>query len=64
MTKPSKTITRFIEDDEEDGAEFYDWPGEQCGRWRNGKLTSVYRCMQAGTEFCDFDCPVRDWEPE
>jgi hypothetical protein len=34
--------------------------GEECGRWRNGKLVAVYWCSQAGTEFCDFDCPYRD----
>ena len=62
MTKSSKTITCFIEDDEEGGAEFNDWPGEQCGRWRNGALTDTYYCLLAGTEFCDFDCPLRDWK--
>lgn len=46
----------FAWDDEE-----YD-AGEECGRWRNGKLVSVYHCLQAGTEFCDFDCPYRDGE--
>jgi hypothetical protein len=68
MTKPSKQITFngvVIEDhEEEDGPEFEDWAGEECGRWRNGKLTDVYYCLLAGTEFCDFECPLRDWESE
>lgn len=34
--------------------------GEECGRWDNGKLRAVYWCSQAGTEFCDFDCPYRE----
>ena len=49
-------------DDEGDGEEFEQWPGEECGRWRNGKLVSVYYCLQAGTEFCDWDCPLRDFD--
>jgi hypothetical protein len=31
--------------------------GDDCGRWSNGKLTRW--CSQAGTEFCDFECPYR-----
>lgn len=34
-------------------------PGEDCGRWDNGRLGSVYWCRLAGTEFCDFECPYR-----
>lgn len=30
-------------------------PGQECGRWGNGKLTTS--CSLAGTEFCDFECP-------
>lgn len=33
-------------------------PGEECGRWVNGKLGR--HCAQAGTEFCDWDCPYRN----
>lgn len=33
-------------------------PGEDCGRWRNGRLDGY--CLLAGTEFCDFECPYRD----
>ena len=35
-------------------------PGEECGRWRNGKLAQY--CAKAGTEECDFECPYRDGE--
>jgi len=42
--------------DDEDGPE----PGEECGRWRNGKLGQY--CAKAGTEECDFECPYRDSE--
>lgn len=40
--------------DELDGPE----PGEECGRWRNGRLDRY--CTKAGTEECDFECPYRD----
>lgn len=33
-------------------------PREECGRWINGKFGSS--CLQAGTEFCDWDCPYRN----
>jgi hypothetical protein len=32
--------------------------GEECGRWFDGKLGR--HCSMAGTEFCDWDCPLRD----
>lgn len=32
-------------------------PGEECGRWRNGRLSRY--CAKAGTEECDFECPYR-----
>jgi hypothetical protein len=43
-------------DDEDD----YDGPdpGEECGRWQNGRLISS--CSKAGSEECDFECPYRD----
>jgi hypothetical protein len=31
------------------------YPGEECGRWRNGKLDK--HCTKAGSEECDFECP-------
>lgn len=32
--------------------------GDDCGRWRNGSLTSS--CAKAGSEECDFECPYRN----
>ena len=29
--------------------------GEECGRWRNGRLSDS--CTKAGSEECDFECP-------
>jgi hypothetical protein len=29
---------------------------EECGRWNDGKLTR--QCRLAGTEWCDWDCPI------
>ncbi len=29
---------------------------DDCGRWRNGTLTRY--CALAGTEYCDWDCPL------
>lgn len=43
-------------DDDSDAVDEED-PGDECGRWDNGKLGGT--CMLAGTEFCDFDCPHR-----
>ena len=31
--------------------------GENCGRWRNGRLSAS--CSKAGSEECDFECPFR-----
>ena len=28
----------------------------ECGRWNNGHLTR--QCRLAGTEWCDWDCPI------
>ena len=36
---------------EEDGP----YPGEECGRWINGKLGRY--CTKAGSEECDWECP-------
>lgn len=35
---------------DEDGPE----PGDECGRWNNGKLMQY--CTKAGSEECDFEC--------
>ena len=42
------------QDDDEDGGD----PGEECGRWINGHLTSS--CTKAGSEECEFECPYRN----
>jgi hypothetical protein len=38
----------FTDEDEDLSAE--------CGRWNGGKLTR--QCRLAGTEWCDWDCPI------
>jgi hypothetical protein len=38
----------WVEDDEEDG--------QDCGRWYDGKLN--YQCLKAGSEECDWHCPI------
>jgi hypothetical protein len=47
----------YYEDDDcyEDDDD-YD-PGEECGRWINGRLS--HSCTKAGSEECDFECPYR-----
>ena len=30
-------------------------PGEDCGRWDNGRL--MPQCRKAGSEECDWECP-------
>lgn len=30
--------------------------GEDCGRWRNGRLS--LQCSKAGSEECDWICPI------
>lgn len=39
----------WVDDDENDD-------GQDCGRWYDGKLN--YQCMKAGSEECDWDCPI------
>jgi hypothetical protein len=38
---------------EDDGSE----PGDECGRWTNGRLGR--HCSKAGSEECEFECPYR-----
>jgi hypothetical protein len=45
-------------DDDAGPEEQYD-PTDDCGRWENGRLRPAYYCGLAGTEFCDFECPLR-----
>ncbi len=33
--------------------------GSECGAWFNGKF-DYYSCTRAGTEYCDWDCPLAD----
>jgi hypothetical protein len=47
-------IEQYDEYDEEDGPE----PGEECGRWLEGKLS--HSCTKAGSEECDWECPYRN----
>jgi hypothetical protein len=42
-------------DDGELSAE--DIAGEECGRWRNGRLAPLGHCTKAGSEECDWECP-------
>lgn len=42
------------EDFADDGPE----PGEECGRWINGRLARY--CTKAGSEECEFECRYRD----
>ncbi len=44
-------------DDEPDYDEDDFDPGEECGRWINGRLT--HSCTKAGSEECDWECPYR-----
>lgn len=41
------------EDDEDDDFGFGE---DDCGRWLNGKLSD--QCRLAGTEDCDWECPI------
>lgn len=43
-------------DDEQDD-EWLAFSEEDCGRWDNGRLT--HSCLLAGTEECDWECPLR-----
>lgn len=45
----------YFEDDELEDEEDHD-DSEDCGRWRNGRLSD--QCLLAGTEWCDWECPI------
>jgi hypothetical protein len=53
MSWTQDDIDTEMEQYQEDGPE----PGEECGRWSNGRLTAY--CSKAGSEECDFECPYR-----
>ena len=57
-----KATPTFINAAMQHGTDDYD-PGEECGRWNNGRLMSYYHCRQAGTEFCDWECPYSRTDP-
>lgn len=42
----------FRDDDDEDGDDGW----SECGRWDNGRLSQ--QCRKAGSEECDWDCPI------
>lgn len=44
-----------IEDGEDDDGDDMD-AGQDCGRWSNGELKQ--RCTKAGSEECDWICPI------
>lgn len=47
----------FDDDEEDEFGDLDQVPGEECGRWVNGKLTD--HCSKAGSEECDWECPYR-----
>ena len=42
-----------------DDDDFEETLTENCGRWLNGRLMPSYRCTKAGSEECDWECPLR-----
>jgi hypothetical protein len=44
-----------IHDDDDGDDEEYDM-SEDCGRWGNGRL--LKQCRKAGSEECDWECPI------
>lgn len=43
-------------DYDDDDESTWGFTEDDCGRWNNGKLTS--QCRLAGTEDCDWECPI------
>ena len=41
----------------DEGDDLLGFTEDDCGRWSNGKLTKS--CSLAGSETCDFECPLR-----
>lgn len=58
MTEPRKWTQEeidahmFVEEDDE----LEEDREADCGRWDNGRL--VFQCRLAGTEWCDWECPI------
>ena len=58
---PAETVSHDWSQDQIDDDMFRDDEEEEdreadCGRWRNGRL--VPQCLLAGSEWCDWDCPI------
>jgi hypothetical protein len=59
---PADTVSHDWSQDQIDEDMFRDGDDEgddreaDCGRWRNGRL--VPQCLLAGSEWCDWDCPI------
>jgi hypothetical protein len=47
----------YDQDEFEEDEDMFSFGEDDCGRWMNGKLT--HSCRLAGTEDCDFECPLR-----
>jgi hypothetical protein len=47
---PDEIDEQMFDDEDEDDQ------SAECGRWNNGSLTQ--QCRLAGTEWCDWDCPI------
>lgn len=45
------------DDDYEEDDDLLAFTEADCGRWNNGRLTKS--CALAGSEDCDFECPLR-----
>lgn len=50
MTGVDRYHDEMLFDDDDDLDE------EECGRWFDGRLSS--QCSLAGTEWCDWECPI------
>lgn len=46
----------FDDGDQDDGDDGFSFTAEDCGRWLNGRLSD--QCLLAGSEDCDWECPI------
>lgn len=51
ITQEEIDAMMFDDDDEDD-----DDDGSDCGRWMDGSLSN--QCSKAGSEECDWHCPI------
>lgn len=58
VTLPIVRVERWDDDDgdDDDGDEDAYDESEDCGRWDNGRLSK--QCSKAGSEECDWICPI------